>query len=190
MIKKLISYFFQGLLLIVPVVGTAYLLFILFVFLDELIPVKWFPGSGIIILFIAVAALGFLGNTLIASPIRAGWNSLIGKAPLIKTIYRSLVDLMSAFVGQKRKFDHAVLVRLSKESNIQKLGFVTSTDLSMLGLKEGKIAVYLPHSYAFSGNLFIVDIENVETLNTKPADVMKFIVSGGLTTVEKNNERE
>ena len=56
---------------------------------------------------------------------------------------------------------------------------MTSDDLTELGIPSGKVAVYLPHSYAFSGNLFIVPAENITLVDAKAADVMKFIVSGG-----------
>ena len=44
--------------------------------------------------------------------------------------------------------------------------------------------VYLPHSYAFSGQLFIVDKKNITTINSASSDVMKLIVSGGVTEIE------
>ena len=87
------------------------------------------------------------------------------------------------FVGQKKKFTEPVLVRINNTTDLQKIGFVTARDLEILGLKEGKVAVYLPHSYAFSGNLFIAPVENVTPINAAPAEVMKFIVSAGVTQI-------
>ncbi|MFT6355271.1 MAG: putative membrane protein, partial [Cryomorphaceae bacterium] len=54
-----------------------------------------------------------------------------------------------------------------------------------LNIKTGKIAVYLPHSYNFSGNIFIVPIENVTPVEVNTAEFMKFIVSGGVTDLGK-----
>jgi len=105
-------------------------------------------------------------------------------APLIRTIYNAVKDLVGAFVGKKKSFSQPVLVKLSNDTAIEKLGFITSEDLSELGLDSTKIAVYLPHSYAFSGNLFIVDRRNVTPINAKSADVMKFIVSGGVAKAD------
>ncbi|MDA0713786.1 MAG: DUF502 domain-containing protein, partial [Bacteroidetes bacterium] len=107
------------------------------------------------------------------------------RIPLIKTLYTSVSDLLSAFVGDKRRFNRPVLVKLTKMADIEKLGFITSEDLSELGIDGGRIAVYLPHSYAFSGNLFIVPAENVTPLDANAAEVMKFIVSGGVAEVDK-----
>jgi uncharacterized membrane protein len=52
--------------------------------------------------------------------------------------------------------------------------------MTYLGIAGGKVAVYLPHSFAWSGNLYIVPAENVTPINARAGDVMKFIVSGGV----------
>ena len=172
--------------MIVPIAVIGYTVYQLFVVTDGLLPYHPFPGAGVLILFALITSLGFLGNTLIAKPIKRVFNEFLERVPLVKTIYTAITDLLSAFVGQKRRFNKPVLVKLSKESNIEKLGFVTETDLSDLGISEGKVAVYLPHSYNFSGNLFIVEKQNITPVDAKSADVMKFIVSGGVTRVEDN----
>jgi uncharacterized membrane protein len=48
----------------------------------------------------------------------------------------------------------------------------------------------LPHSYNFSGNLFIVPVENVTAINAPSTEIMKFIVSGGVTEINKKAENE
>ena len=83
-------------------------------------------------------------------------------------------------MGDKKKFTQAVLVTMDEVNGIHKLGFITQNDLQVLGL-QGKVAVYLPHSYNFSGNFYIVSRERVTLLNLPGADVMKFIVSGGVS---------
>ena len=185
--KKLVSYFIQGLFLIVPITVIAYAVYKLFYVIDGLLPYHPFPGAGILIICCVITALGFLGNTLIAHPIKRIFNDLLKRAPLLKTIYSAITDLLSAFVGKKRRFNQPVLVKLSKESNIEKLGFITEEDLTDLGIANNKVAVYLPHSYNFSGNLFIVDKNNITPVSAKSADVMKFIVSGGITSVDDND---
>ncbi|GAB4249850.1 MAG: DUF502 domain-containing protein [Vicingaceae bacterium] len=194
--RKIFSYFLQGLVLIMPVAAIIWIIVWLFLKIDGIIPdsVKeaYHLGTGIgaILVFIIITLLGFLGGTFIAQPIKDYFVSLINKVPLLKTIYTSVKDLMNAFVGKEKKFKHPVLVRLSKDSNLQKLGFITSKDLSTLGLDNNKIAVYLPHSYAFSGNLFIVDKENVTSLDIPSSSVMKFIVSGGVADLSEEQENE
>ena len=113
------------------------------------------------------------------------FDLFIVKSPLIKIIYTSLKDLVSAFVGQKKRFNEPVLVKLSKDSNLEKIGFITNKDLKMLGQPNEKVAVYLPHSYAWSGNLFIVKTESLSPINASSTDVMKFIISAGVTQIDE-----
>lgn len=185
--KRILGYFFSGLLLIVPITVIIYVVYSLFIFLDTLLPFK-IPGLGVITLVIGITVLGYLGSSFIALPIRRWANQLLDRLPLIKTIYTAITDLLSAFVGQKKSFSRPVLVKLSYSNDIEKLGFITNDDLSTLGITPGKIAVYLPHSYNFSGNLFIVPKENVTPIEAPTAEVMKFIVSGGVTDIGHKDE--
>ena len=106
------------------------------------------------------------------------------RLPLVKIIYTALQDLFSAFVSDKKKFDKPVMVIVNKTSGLKKFGFITQEDLSQFGLKD-EVAVYLPHSYNFSGNLFVAPRENVILLdNISSSDTMKFIVSGGVTKID------
>jgi len=187
--KKLMRYFFQGLLYIAPLGVTTYIIYLIFKFVDgllksyieEILPLS-IPGLGILTIIILVTFLGFIGQTIIARPLMSIIDKIFKKAPLIKVIYSSIKDLLSAFVGQKKKFNKPVLVKVNIISNLEKLGFVTQTDLSALKI-TGKAAVYFPHSYNFSGELFIVPSEHITPLNIPPAEAMKFIVSGGVTKV-------
>tara|TARA_Y100000782_G_scaffold114469_1_gene150728 strand:- start:3094 stop:3702 length:609 start_codon:yes stop_codon:yes gene_type:complete len=178
-INQLLSYFFQGVLLIVPFATTVYVLYELFILIDSLIPIELFPGSGILIIVTFLTLLGILGSTIIVKPFTTFFTRFLKRAPLIKVIYDAIKDLVSAFVGKKKSFNSPVLVRMSKDSTVEKLGFVTTDDLSELGIKD-KVAVYLPHSYAFSGNLYIVSTEYITPVKAKSGDVMKFIISGGV----------
>jgi len=184
--KRLVRYFFQGILYTVPVAVTIYVLIKLFYWADgllkDLLPVN-IPGLGIISILVLVTILGFIGNTIIFRPVVKFFDRTIQKAPLIKVIYSSVKDLLSAFVGQEKKFDRPVIVRISKVYELEKLGFITRSDLSEIGVEGKKVAVYFPHSYAFSGEMFIVPSENITHIEASPSEIMKFIVSGGVTKI-------
>jgi uncharacterized membrane protein len=176
-------YFLSGLLYTAPVVVTAYILYQSFVFLDGLIPSDY-PGVGILLIVIFVTVMGILGSSFLLQPINRYFQGLVERIPLVKTIYFAIRDVLSAFVGEKKRFTKPVLVKVN-DSGMEKLGFITSEDLDLLGIDGGKIAVYLPHSINFSGNLFIVTPDMVTPLEANSADVMKFIVSGGVLEVEQ-----
>jgi len=181
-IQIIVKYFIRGVIFLVPVVATVYVIFKAFIYIDGIIPYE-IPGLGLLTLFATLTIFGVLASTVLAQPLIFWGNQLLKTSPLIKTIYSSIRDLLSAFVGNQKRFDKPVLVKLVKNSSVEKFGFLTSDDLSELGVSKDKVAVYLPHSYAFSGNVYIVPAENITPIDASAADVMKFIVSGGVSSV-------
>ena len=181
-LRRLLSYFFSGIILLVPLVTTVYIIYYLFVTLDNLLPFQE-TGLGILVVIGLLTFIGFLGNTIIAQPFIAWFNKLLDRMPLIRTIYVSIKDLLSAFVGKKKGFNQPVLVQLNKQEELYKFGFITTDDLTSLGLGDNHIAVYLPHSYNFSGNLFVVHRSQIRPLDVKSSELMKFIVSAGISDV-------
>ncbi len=181
-LRRIINSFFQGLLLIAPLSITVFVIYKLLVFIDGLLPMR-IPGLGLLIIIGSITLIGFMGAVVIKRPIALIFNNVIERIPLIKILYTSISDLLSAFVGQKKKFTEPVMVILSRENNIRKLGFITERDLSSIGISDQFVAVYLPHSYNFSGNMFIVAADQVVPVEANSAEFMKFIVSGGVTKV-------
>jgi uncharacterized membrane protein len=135
---------------------------------------------GFVIIFGVILLFGYITSTFALDTVTEWLDHLINKIPFIKLIYSSIKDLIGAFVGDKRKFSKPVLVTINKENSLHQIGFVTQEDLTELGLRD-MVAVYFPHSYAFSGNHFLVPKENVKPLDITGPAAMKFIVSGGIS---------
>ncbi|QIA09028.1 DUF502 domain-containing protein [Draconibacterium halophilum] len=193
--KKLINYFLQGLLYIAPFGVTAYIIFLIFSFVDNLLDdiIQEYlkidiPGLGLVIIFFFLVVVGIIGQSIIAQPFKLIFKRFLEKAPLLKLIYSAMNDLFSAFVGKEKKFNKPVMVLVNPVSNLEKLGFLTQEDLSKLDEKD-KVAVYFPHSYNFSGELFIVPKEQVRGIDLNPAIVMKFIVSGGVSDIYEEPDK-
>lgn len=198
--KKLLNYFFQGLLFVVPIAVTIWVLIRAILWIDSLLPFQIpihvpgldeidIPGLGLITIFLFIAFMGYIGSRYIRNPFFSYLESLVEKAPLAKLIYSSVKDLVQAFVGEKRRFNQPVLVRLEKESDINRIGFITHEDLTDLGLEKDKVAVYLPFSYGFNGELIILPKENIRPLDASGTDMMKFIISGGVTELKEEQKR-
>lgn len=188
--KKIAAYFIQGLLVFVPITLTIYIIFITvdtidataITYLEELFGIRIFRGLGLLVALLFILLVGVLSTTLVFRPLFFLTEQAATRTPLVKIIYTSIKDLFSAFLSDKKKFNQPVMVRISSEGHMHKLGFITQNDLSSLGL-EGKVGVYLPHSYNFSGNFFIVNSGDVIPLDASPTEVMKLIVSGGVTNL-------
>lgn len=192
--RKIFQYFLQGLLLVAPFGLTIYFIYVIFRFTDNLLKSTILeflditvPGLGLIIIVGFLVVIGFLGQTIIARPFKMLFQKLLDRVPILRVVYSALNDLFSAFVGQEKKFNRPVLVLVNPVTNLEKLGFLTDDDLSKLKLKD-KVAVYFPHSYNFSGELYIVPAEQVTPVNISPAEVMKFIVSAGVSGWQEGKE--
>ncbi|MEX1382677.1 DUF502 domain-containing protein [Lutibacter sp.] len=192
--KKLINYLLQGVLYIAPLGITAYIIYAVFMFMDGLsqkLIANFFdvkiPGLGVLSLLLFLIIVGFIGRTIIAEPLKIVFKKIIDSIPLLKFVYTALNDLFSAFVGKEKKFSKPVLVKVNTISDLEKLGFITEENLEILDELD-KVAVYFPHSYNFSGELFIVPKKNIKPLNVNSSQVMKFIVSAGLTGWDKEEK--
>ncbi len=183
--KTILKYFFQGTLVSVPLVVTVYVIYEVFIALDGLIPLD-IPGLGILIILGALVLIGFITNHLVSDRLRNWFERLIKKAPLINLIYTAVKDVLSALVGEKRSFNKPVLVQLGSEPEVRRIGFVTDASLAQLaGLGDEYVSVYCPHSYNISGNIYLVKRDRIEKLSLPAADVMKYLVSAGVTRIEK-----
>lgn len=187
--KRILAYFLQGLLYIAPLSITIYIIVVIVGFVNRLISEHisnlipfLAPWISTLLILISIILTGFIGQTIIARPIKVLLKKTLEKAPIINLIYSSIRDLLSAFVGKEKKFSQPVLVRVNTISNLEKLGFITKEDLSKIGIDGDKVAVYFPHSYNFSGELFIVPSENITKIDRPSAEIMKFIVSGGVAS--------
>jgi len=178
-LRAIARYFFSGTLFIVPLVATGYFIFWSFAQLDGLLNLPY-PGLGFLIIFGVITLFGYLTSNFAVRTATDWFDHLMNKIPFVKLIYSSLKDLIGAFVGDKRKFNKPVLVSINKDNNLNQIGFVTQEDLSSLGLND-MVAVYFPHSYAISGNHFLVPKTSIKPLNISGPVAMKFIVSGGIS---------
>lgn len=177
--RRIARYFFSGTVFIVPLVATAYFIYVAFRWLDNLIELPY-PGLGFAIIFLAITLFGYLTTNFAFKTITIWFDQVMNKIPLVKLIYSAVKDLLGAFVGDKKKFTKPVLVRINEQNSLYQIGFVTQNDLTDLGLQE-MVVVYFPHSYAFSGFHYFVPRDHVKPLNIPGPVAMKFIVSGGVS---------
>jgi uncharacterized membrane protein len=181
--KKIVNYFLQGLLIVVPIAVTIYILVQLLSWVDNLLPFLpelKIPGLGLIALFIMITLAGYIGMRVLRNPLFSYLEHMMGRAPLVKLIYTSVKDLIAAFVGEKKSFNYPVAVKLEKDSDTERIGFITRHELEQIGFGKDKVAVYIPFSYSFMGELVILPRENVRKIDASGPDMIKFVISGGV----------
>lgn len=182
--KQVLKYFMQGLIYVVPVTVTLYVIWETFLLLDNIIPVN-IPGLGLVIAFAFITLAGVLANHIISDRIIAMIERQLRRAPLINLIYTAVKDLMQAFVGEKKSFSKPVLVKFMENSELRRLGFVTNNNFEKLSETCDLITVYIPHSYNISGNTFLLPAQYVQPLDANASEIMKYVVSGGVTELSR-----
>lgn len=201
---RLLYFFFQGMVILAPIVITVWAVLSLFNLIDGILPnllhvlfpdlVKLnpqgypekIPGLGFLVVVVIVLLVGYISSSFIVSKLVELFDAILEKTPGVKIIYSTVKDFLEAFAGNKKKFNKPVLVSI-ESPDVWRIGFITQTDVSEFGMHE-HVAVYIPHSYAFSGITYLVKPDRIQKIEgVSSADAMKFIVSGGVTDVAEHD---
>jgi len=178
-LKRLIGYFVRGCLVLAPLGLTVYILFTILNAIDHFLPIG-IPGVGLVLTLCFVTLVGMLTSNVIGRSVVEATDRTLKKLPLVKLIYTSIKDLINAFMGDKKSFNRPVAVTLNPMSGLRALGFVTRDGLHALDMPM-HVSVYFPQSYNFAGYMAIVPRDQVEPLDVNSAELMTFIISGGIS---------
>ena len=136
------------------------------------------PGLGLVLVISIILAAGIFVTYFVTEPMYNWFQRIMNRLPILKFIYSSIKDLTEAFVGDEKKFNTPVIVEV--EGDMKRIGFLTQSDLSSIGL-TGESIVYFPFSYSFAGQVYVVNNNKIKLLEMSAADAMKLVVSGGVT---------
>lgn len=178
--RRLTTYFLQGLVFAAPLAITIYVCWWVFTTIDRWLGLP-VPGAGFLATIVLITLLGWFASNLLARSAVGFLERVLSRLPFVRLLYSSTKDLLNAFVGEKRRFDKPVLVTLFPGGEAKAFGFVTQDSLARFGMAD-HVAVYFPQSYNFAGNLVLYPAEQVERVKAESSEVMAFIVSGGVTT--------
>lgn len=178
---RLFNYFFKGLVFLAPFALTIYVCVRVFAWIDGLLGIP-IPGVGFVITVLLITLFGFLAQNLLTLSIFSLLERIMNRLPFVRLLYSSTRDLLNAFVGEQRRFDKPVMVAPYPGGVARALGFVTQESLDSIGISD-HVTVYLPQSYNFAGQLLIFPATAVTPIAADSAEVMAFIVSGGVTAL-------
>jgi len=199
--KGLRAYFIAGLLVVVPLYITVYVLSLIASFMDgvfllmpssfhpdNFLPVH-VPGLGIIvtialILIIGVIATNFFGKRLLG----LGERALL-KIPVLRIVYNATKQFMETFFTKDHQgFRRVVLVEFPK-AGLYSVGFVTNKPTGEIKhkVREDMISVFIPTTpNPTTGYFILISEKEVISLDMKVEDAFKIIMTGGM--VFPNNE--
>ena len=192
MFRKLRSALVRGLVVVLPIGFTIWLLWWLGSSTESLlrpaillvVPAEHYvPGMGIAAALALLLVAGTLFNALLVQSAIASWERFLEHIPVVKTIYgatRDFVKLLPA--GKKRRELRRVV--LARFGEAQLIGFVTQDDASELGIVESKedlLAVYFPMSYQIGGYTVILPRSRVVPIDLSVETAMRMVLTGGLS---------
>jgi uncharacterized membrane protein len=148
--KRISQYFLQGLLFLIPLFVTVYVIYWIFIKIDGILnfPV---PGLGFVVTLVFITLIGLVASNFLTKNIVHLVDRIFVRLPLVKMLYTSIKDLVNAFVGDRKSFNRPVQVVIDRENNVRALGFATRDSLDI-------------------------------PLAADPGEVMKLIVSGGVSS--------
>lgn len=109
-------------------------------------------------------------------------DQVLTHIPFVKLVYSAIKDGVNAFIGDRREFERPVLVIIG---DIKVPGFVTRSSAEDFGLKD-HVAVYFPMAFSIAGRVVLVPADKIRPLEKSSAEVMSFLVSGGVTSGKKS----
>jgi len=183
--------FGRGLVVIVPVVITFWVLHILFEAVDGIAsPIfdrilgQHIPGIGFVTMIVLILIVGGMSRNLIARTLFRAFERLLSTIPLARTIYTAMKDIINAFQpGKKgRSFREVVLIEYPRPG-LSTIGFVTNEITIDIENSEEMISIYLPNPpNPTSGFLILAPRKSAKTLDMTVEEGLKFVLSGGIVT--------
>lgn len=182
-----------GLITLLPVVLTLYLLYWLVVSTESMLgsllqmtlPAGAYrPGMGVVAGLVVTFVVGLLMHALVVRRLFALGERLFSRLPLIKSVYFAIRDLLDYFSpGRKQAFGQVVAVTLG-DAGMQLIGFLTQTDAERLPVEfkqQDTVLVYLPMSYMIGGYAVLVPRSAVRPLDMGMEEAMRFVLTAGVT---------
>lgn len=195
--------FLKGLATLLPVGLTLYLVYWLAVTAEKgLSPILktvmpehlYWPGMGLLAAIALIFIIGIAVNAWLVQRLFAMGEAMLDKIPLVKSIHGALRDFMHFFSRdrQRENLNHAVAVTIG---GIQLIGFQVRDELSSVLDSDqtdpsDKVAVYLPMSYQIGGYTVLLDRSQVQPLKMGNEDAMRWILTAGLSTSDKDSRQK
>lgn len=197
---KLNKILLKGLVAILPIAATLYLLVWLMTTAEHVLggllqialPDGWYrPGMGLVAGIGVVLAVGFMMENFFARKVVAWVEELIYRVPFIKSIYGAVRDFLAFLSQGKEKGPRQVVAVTLGNTGVKLIGFVTQDEVAFLHSLPGeeKVAVYFPLSYQIGGYTALVPRAMLEPLDVTMEQAMQFVMTAGIIEGEKQGKR-
>ncbi|RLB22218.1 MAG: DUF502 domain-containing protein [Deltaproteobacteria bacterium] len=198
------NYFLTGLLVILPVFITGYVIWFLIQGMDvvlKYVPAKYLPdtylpfhvpGLGLILVVIIILAVGLLFRNLAGRKVVHFWENMVDRIPLVRIIYSGVKQLLESFFLQKSDAFKRVALLEYPRRGAYVIGFITGKSRGEVQSKTDKnmMNVFVPTTpNPTSGYYMLIPKEDLVILDMTVEDAFKLIISGGIFSPPENNTR-
>ena len=184
------SRFIAGFFFTVPVIATAWILWIFWVKIDDIFGPMYgrlfgrpVPGLGFVTAVAIILLMGTIARNVVGRRVLAWGDRLLLKVPIYRRLYPSVKMLIDAFSPERRNsFKEVVLVTHGREGEYA-FGFVTSDVL--LDTPHGKremVTVFIPSNNLYLGDVTMVPREDVVATGLSVEQGIRVILSAGTAT--------
>lgn len=193
MLKIINRNILTGLITLLPVILTLYLLYwfvlttetLLGNVIRDVVSEDFYkPGMGVVVGLVVAFLVGLVMQTIIARQLLSYVERLVKKLPLIKSVYLSIRDLLNYFSsGKKEDFEQVVAITIG-ETGLQLIGLVTQADMTKMPVgfnQKESVLVYIPMSYGIGGFAVLVPRSATKSLKMSMEDAMRFTLTAGVT---------
>lgn len=174
--KSLGKYFIRGILILLPVAVTLYIVFSVLKVLNRLgsflLPLK-LPGVGVLLSVGIVLIVGYLGSFYFAEKLFDKLEALLKKAPVVGKLYSAIKDTIYSLIGDKRSFNKVVVF---ERGGVKTLAFLTKEKCFL----EGHVVIYVPLAFQVAGFTLVVPREDVLEIDMDTEEALRFMLSAGI----------
>lgn len=193
------KYFLTGILVLLPLIITGYILIFAFNFVDgilrnliQYIIGRPLPGAGFLIIFCLIFLTGLFTTNVVGRKLFAFGEEVLQRIPLVKTIYSAIKQIVEAFSLQSKEvFKRVVLIEYPRRG-IYTVGFITGKAAEEINSKSGQqlLNVFIPTApNPTSGFLLMLPRDEIVFLEMSVEEGMKLIISGGVVTPSAPSDR-
>lgn len=191
-------YFFTGLIVIIPLFLTAWLIIFVFRFFDGILggfvnailkkTIGYYvPGLGLVVSVLIILAVGFISSQLIGKKIFIIIEKWFANLPFIKNIYPGFKEIVNLFLLEKEhKFKKVVLAEYPSKG-LWTLGFITNEEVKKVtgSFAKEMVAVFVPTTPGpLSGYVVFVAKDELRYPEMTVKDAVKVIISGGVLKID------
>jgi uncharacterized membrane protein len=194
MMQKISAAFIRGLIVLLPLLITIWLIFFFYNFLDGILGniITLFighhiPGLGFVLIIALILFVGLISPLLIGKRLIDVGDDIMNKVPVVKSIYSSVKQVNDVLFMERdtKGFNRACLVEYPRKG-IWSVGFVTSDAAKEIEKKTGgwrnkMLNIFIANTPTpATGFLIVVPAKEVKLLDMKIDDAFKYVISGGV----------